>query len=140
MAGKLALALASLAGLMLLLTGVVPAQQAKLTKAEKKAADITIRVTVTVHDPKGVPVNGAGVVVRQDSLTYGRLPKHPFDVELHTDQNGMIQVQGFQPGIVLVQVIAKGYQTYGQAFILSKADENVHIKLKAPRSQVTIYK
>ncbi|MGH9520139.1 MAG: hypothetical protein ACRD2D_10835 [Terriglobales bacterium] len=121
-------------------TAFLAAQQTKLTKAEKKAADVTIRVTVTVHGPKGTPVNGAGVVLRQDSLKYGRLSKHPFDVELHTDQNGMIQVQGFQPGIVLVQVIAKGFQTYGQAFIFSKADESVHIKLKAPRSQITIYR
>lgn len=92
-----------------------------------------------VHDPKGKAVNGAGVVMQQDSVEYGRLPKHPFDVELHTDSNGMAQVQGFQPGIVLVQVIAKGFETYGQAFIMKHPNETVHVQLKPPRSQVTIY-
>jgi len=38
-----------------------------------------------------------------------------------------------------VQVIAHEYQTYGQAFIMKNADEAVHVKLKPPRAQVTIY-
>lgn len=82
---------------------------------------------------------GAGVVLKQDAVDSGRMPKHPFDVELHTDEKGSAQVQGFEPGVVLVQVIAHGFQTYGQAFIMKKADEAVHVKLKPPSSQVTIY-
>src|SRR6185312_17112597 len=100
----------------------------------------TIRITVTVTNPKGDPVPGAGVVLKQSSVASGRMPRHPFHVELHTDEKGTATVQGFEPGQVLVQVIAKGFQTYGQGFIMEHADENVHVQLRPPRSQVTIYK
>ena len=69
----------------------------------------------------------------------GRMPKHPFNVELHTDEKGEAVVQGFDTGVVLVQVIAHGYQTYGQEFIMKDANETVHVKLVPPKSQVTIY-
>lgn len=131
-----------LAGLALLtLAALAPcggAAQQKPTPAA--AAPTTIRVTVTVLDAKGRPVRGAGVVMKQDAVDRGRMPKHPFDVEIHTDDKGAATVQGFEPGIVLVQVIAHGYQTYGQAFIMRDADEAVHVKLQPPRSQITIYR
>lgn len=110
--------------------------------AQKPAAApavTTVRVTVSVMDPKGQPVKNAGVVMAQQRVATGRMSKHPFNVEIHTDDQGKATVQGFAPGVVLVQVIAHGYQTYGQAFIMKKADESVHVKLKPPRSQVTIY-
>ncbi|HUX68442.1 MAG TPA: hypothetical protein VMV31_13220 [Terriglobales bacterium] len=106
---------------------------------KQKPAVTTVRVRVTVLNPEGKPLRGAGVVLKQETVDAGRIPKHPFDVELHTDSKGKIVVQGFQPGIVLVQVIAHNYQTYGQAFIMKNADEAVHVKLKYPRSQVSIY-
>lgn len=127
---------ALLAGLAVLPAGAV----AQNAAAKPAAAQVTtIRVTVTVLDPKGRPVQGAGVVMKQDAVDRGRLPKHPFDVEIHTDDKGTATVQGFEPGIVLVQVIAHGFQTYGQAFIMKDANEAVHVKLQEPRSQVTIY-
>jgi hypothetical protein len=105
----------------------------------KKPGALDIRVTVTVLDPHGRPVKGAGVVLRQASVDHGKLGKNPFDVEMHTGRQGTITVQGFQPGIVLVQVIAKDYNTYGQAFIMRHANETVHVKLHPPKGQITIY-
>ena len=129
--------------LVLLALWVAPAAspacaQAKKGKPEKPVVT-TIRVKVTVLDPEGKPLRGAGVVLKQVTVDAGRIPKHAFDVELHTDSKGKVEVQGFEPGIVLVQVIAHEYQTYGQAFIMKNADEAVHVKLKPPRAQVTIY-
>lgn len=92
-----------------------------------------------VKDKSGSPVQGAGVVLKQASVDTGRLGKDPFQVELHTDSKGTITVQGFAPGVVLVQVIAQGYQTYGQAFIMEHADETVHVKLDPPQRQISIY-
>jgi len=109
-------------------------------KKEAKNAVTAIRVTVTVLDAKGRPLPNAGVVMKQVAVDTGRMSKHPFDVEIHTDEKGTATVQGFEPGEVLVQVIAKGFQTYGQGFIMEHADENVHVQLRPPRSQVTIYK
>jgi len=99
----------------------------------------TIRITVTVTNPKGDPVPGAGVVLKQSSVASGHMPRHPFHVELHTDEKGTATVQGFEPGQVLVQVIAHGYQTYGKLVTMKEADENLEVALKPPHSQISIY-
>lgn len=128
----LALTLVALLGL-----GAGPRRAA--AQATPKNAVVSIRVTVTVLDSSGAPVRRADVVLRQDTVDQGRLPRHPFDVELHTDRHGQVTVQGFAPGIVLVQVIANGFQTYGQAFIMSKANEYVHVQLQPPQRQVSSF-
>ena len=110
--------------------------QTPAAPAPASPAVTTVRVTVSVTSPRREPVVGAGVVLKQMATESGRMSKHPFQVELHTDNHGEITVQGFEPGIVLVQVIANGYRTYGQAFIMKHADETVHVKLQYPRPQV----
>ncbi|HVB39489.1 MAG TPA: carboxypeptidase-like regulatory domain-containing protein [Terriglobales bacterium] len=120
---------------MTLLAGAQQAPQ----KSEKNPVS-SVRVTVLVKDTTGAPVPGAGVVLKQASIDTGRMSKDPFQVELHTDSKGNVTVQGFAPGVVLVQVIAHGFQTYGQAFIMEHADETVHVKLDPPRRQISIYK
>jgi len=118
----------------------VPSPLKAQQKKDVKNSVTSIRVTVTVLDPKGRPLPNAGVVMKQVAVDTGRMSKHPFDIEIHTDEKGTATVQGFEPGEVLVQVIAQGFQTYGQGFIMEHANENVHVKLEPPRSQVSIYK
>ncbi|MGH9467027.1 MAG: hypothetical protein ACRD1Y_06700 [Terriglobales bacterium] len=116
---------------------VLAAAPATAHAQKKKNTVITVRVTVTVLNPQGHPVQGAGVVLKQLRDANGVVPREPFDVELHTDEKGKVTVQGFSPGVVLVQVIDTVYNTYGQAFIMSKADESVHVHLKPPQAQVS---
>lgn len=104
--------------------------------AQKKTVT-TIRVTVSVSDAKGKPVQNAGVVLRQLRDEQNRIPHDAFNVEIHTDEHGTATVQGFEPGIVLVQVIDSNYQTWGQAFIMKKANESVYVKLRPPQAQVS---
>lgn len=125
--------------LLLGLAGIAPAQSTTGSKKENKNAVTTIRVAVTVLDTEGKPLPNAGVVLRQTKVFKGRMAKDPFNVEIHTNDKGKAVVQGFAPGWVEVQVIAHGFQTYGQNFIMTKANENVEVKMKPPRSQVTIY-
>ncbi|HXR96553.1 MAG TPA: carboxypeptidase-like regulatory domain-containing protein [Terriglobales bacterium] len=124
---------------VLLLAGVAFAPAQKAQDKDKKAVQPTVRVTLMVQDPKGRPFPNASVVMKQVTVDVGRMPKHAFTAELHTDEKGQAVVQGFDTGVVLVQVIAHGYQTYGQEFIMKDADETVHVKLSPPKSQVTIY-
>lgn len=107
-------------------------------KQDKKNQVSSVRITVTVEDPAGNPVQNAGVVLRQEKVR-NRIPKDPFSVEIHTNEHGQATVNNFEPGIVLVQVIAHGFQTWGQGFIMEHADEAVHVKLDPPQSQVSIY-
>lgn len=106
---------------------------------KKKDTPVAVRVTVQVVDPKGVPVQGAGVVLRQDIDHLGYTPKNPFQVELHTDEKGQVLVQGFEPGQISVQVIAKGFQTWGKLLPLKNADEKFHVQLSEPKPQISIY-
>jgi hypothetical protein len=121
----------------LLLTLAAPSPAAAQNQSKKNQVS-SVRITVTVVDPGGNPVQNAGVVLRQEKVR-NRIPKDPFNVEIHTNEHGQASVSGFEPGIVLVQVIAHGFQTWGQGFIMEHADEAVHVKLDPPQSQVTIY-
>ncbi|MGH9413204.1 MAG: hypothetical protein ACRD0Y_05630 [Terriglobales bacterium] len=97
----------------------------------------TIRVTVTVVNPAGRRVQGALVVLKQLRDHKGQIPRDPFNIDTHTDEHGTVVVQGFEPGVVLVQVIDTAYNTWGQAFIMKKANESVHVKLTPPQAQVS---
>lgn len=121
----------------LLLSLAAPSPAAAQNQSKKNQVS-SVRITVTVVDPSGNPVQNAGVVLRQEKVR-NRIPKDPFNVEIHTNEHGQASVSGFEPGIVLVQVIAHGFQTWGQGFIMEHADEAVHVKLDPPQSQVTIY-
>ncbi len=124
---------------MLVGTLLAVAGMAVSEHAQSKKAVTTIRVTVSVTDSQGKPVQNAGVVMRQMRDEHNRIPHDPFHVEIHTDEYGKAAVQGFEPGVVLVQVLATNYQTWGQAFILSKPNESVYIKLKPPQAQVSTF-
>ncbi len=121
----------ALCGLLALVLCLLPAS------AQKKQAVPTIRVTVTVVDPSGNRIQGALVVLKQMRDHEGRIPHDPFNIDTHTDEHGQVVVQGFEPGVVLVQVIDTSFNTWGQAFILKKPNESVHVKLTPPQAQVS---
>src|SRR6185312_7456679 len=122
-------ALSAAVALLFVLAAVAAAQSKSDSKKESKNAVTTIRVAVTVLDHEGKPVPNAGVVLRQTKVFKGRMARDPFNVEIHTNDKGKAVVQGFAPGWVEVQVIAHGFQTYGQNFIMNKADETVEVKM-----------
>ncbi|MGH9486619.1 MAG: hypothetical protein ACRD04_03405 [Terriglobales bacterium] len=97
----------------------------------------TIRVTVTVKNQHGKPLQDALVVLKQLRDHEGRIPHNPFNINIHTNSHGQATVQGFEPGVVLVQVIDTAYQTWGQAFIMKQANESVYVKLKPPQAQIS---
>lgn len=121
----------ALCGLLALVLCTLPAL------AQKKQAVPTIRVTVTVVDPAGNRIQGALVVLKQLRDHEGRIPHDPFNIDTHTDEHGQVVVQGFEPGVVLVQVIDSSYNTWGQAFIMKNPNESVQVKLKPPQAQVS---
>jgi hypothetical protein len=93
----------------------------------------TSRVEVTVlraDDQK--PVENAAVVFQ--------LEGDKGNMELKTDEDGKAMIDVLPTGSkVLLQVLAKGYQTYGTDYTLDKAEMTLEVKLKRPGKQYSIY-
>ncbi len=97
------------------------------------------RLTVEVKTLGGKPIDRAGVIVRfvegRSVVKLGKKIRTTW--ELRTNQDGLAKVPSIPPGKVLVQVIAKGYQTHGGTYDLKEGDQTVEIKLKPPQTQYT---
>ena len=95
------------------------------------------RLTVEVKSLTGRPVDRASVVVRFVSghsiVKLGKKIRTTWEVR--TNQEGVVKVPTVPQGKILVQVIAKGYQTFGQTFDVSEEEKTIEIKLSPPQAQ-----
>jgi hypothetical protein len=98
-----------------------------------KAPPPTSRVDVTIlRNDDGKPIENAAVVFQ--------LEGDKGNMELKTDEDGKTMIDVLPTGSkVLVQVIAKGYQTYGGDYQIDKPQMAIQLKLKRPGQQYSIY-
>ena len=106
--------------------------------AQKKPVAPTALLTVTVvRDSNGKPVKNAEVVL------------HPVDehgkqmaesLELKTHDDGKAETGGVPYGKLRIQVIAKGFKTYGEDYDVQQPNLEITIKLQKPAEQFSIYK
>jgi hypothetical protein len=98
-----------------------------------------IRVEVKTHG--GKPIERASVVVRfvegRSIAKFGK--KIRTNWEMRTNQQGVAKIPTIPQGKVLVQVIAKGYQTYGQTYDVDEPEKTLEIKLNAPQAQYSAH-
>jgi hypothetical protein len=82
-------------------------------------------------------VDRASVVVRfvegRSIIKLGK--KTRTNWELRTSQDGIAKIPPIPQGKILVQVIAKGYQTYGQTYDVNEEEKTIEIKLNPPQPQ-----
>ena len=97
----------------------------------------TTRLQITVTNLNGKPVDRASVIVRfVKGRSISKLGKKQITSwETRTNQDGFTKVPEMPQGTVLIQVIAKGYQTYGQQFEIVDDDRSIQIKLNPPQPQ-----
>ena len=117
-----------------LLLAVCVALTATATAGDKKYSNLHFSV---VRAGKQVPVRNASVVIHPVNKD-GEQEKG--GLELKTDADGKTAIDGIRYGKLRVQVIAKGFQTFGQDFEVSEPEKEFVIELKRPQDQVTIYK
>jgi Carboxypeptidase regulatory-like domain len=98
-----------------------------------KAPPPTSRVDVTiVRKENGKPIENAAVVFQ--------LVGDKGNMELKTNEDGKTMIDVLPTGSkVLVQVIAKGFQTYGGEYTLDKTQMTIEVKLRRPGQQYSIY-
>ena len=91
---------------------------------------------LVVKDDNGKPVRNAAVIMHPVN------PKGKQErggLELKTDAEGKTNFDGVPYGVLRVQVLAQGFQTYGEDFDINKPKLDVTIKLKRPQGQFSVY-
>ncbi|MCC7176405.1 MAG: carboxypeptidase regulatory-like domain-containing protein [Bryobacterales bacterium] len=104
------------------------------------AADETA-LRVEVKTLGGSPVERASVIVRfvegRSIIKFGRKIRTTWETRTNTE--GVARVPSVPQGKVLIQVIAKGYQTFGKEFELDQEEQTVQIKLNPPQPQYSVH-
>ena len=102
--------------------------------AEDETTQLTLQV---LRESDRKPVADAHVVVH---FTEGRLLKDKRNTwETKTNRKGVVTLPNVPLGSARVQIIARGYQTYGDQHELTKPEEEVTILLKPPQKQISAY-
>jgi Carboxypeptidase regulatory-like domain len=98
-----------------------------------------IRIEVKTYSDK--PIDRASVIVKfVEGRNYAKLGKKiQTSWQLKTNQEGLAKIPAIPQGKLLVQVIAKGYQTFGETFEVNEAERTIEVKLNAPQPQVSAH-
>jgi hypothetical protein len=89
-----------------------------------------------VKEDNGKPVRSAAVIMHPVN-THGKQSRG--GLELKTDAEGKTSFEGIPYGKLRVQVLASGFQTFGEDYDIGKARMDITIKLKHPQGQYSIY-
>jgi Carboxypeptidase regulatory-like domain len=112
---------------------------AALVFASDKKADTqqasNLRFTV-VKDDNNKPVRNASVVLHPVGKN-GKQAKGGF--QLKTDNEGKTESDGLPYGVLRVQVLAPGFQTFGDDYDINKPEMDIQIRLKRPTDQTSAY-
>jgi hypothetical protein len=92
---------------------------------------------LVVRETNGKPVKNAEVVVHLVDKQ-GRIRQEAMELKTHDD--GKADADGIPFGKVRVQVIARGYRTFGEDYDVTQPKMDITIKLQKPREQFSIYK
>jgi len=104
----------------------------KPDKSDKSSAQATVKlqIHVTTKDDKPIPeasvylrFNESGGFLHHDKLA---------ELDLKTNQEGMAKAPAIPQGKIMIQVIAKGWHTYGQWYDIDQPEQLVEIKLEPP--------
>jgi hypothetical protein len=91
---------------------------------------------VVLREYNGKPVRNAAVVLhpvgKKGKQTRGGL-------ELKTDNEGRTNIDGIPYGPLRIQVLAPGFQTFGEDYQINKPELEITVKLKKPGGQYSVY-
>lgn len=107
-----------------------------------RAAEMT-KLTIQVKTQGGHPIDQAEVIVRWNANAkhpregFGRAVRTTF--EMRSDQQGEAKVPAIPQGNILIQINAKGYQTFGKVFQIEDPEKTIEIKLNPPQQQYSAH-
>jgi uncharacterized GH25 family protein len=104
------------------------------------AADQT-NLKIVVTNQGGKPIDNASVIVK---FVQGRSKaklgaKNRIEWDVKTNLEGAVKIPSVPQGKILIQVIAKNYQTFGENFDIEEDERTIEIKLNPPQPQYTAH-
>ena len=94
-----------------------------------------LRFTV-VKDDNNKPVRNASVILHPVGKD-GKQSRGGF--QLKTDNDGKTESEGIPYGPLRIQVLAPGFQTFGDDYDVNKPEMVIEIRMKRPSDQLSIY-
>ena len=91
---------------------------------------------LVLRDYNGKPVKNASVIMHPVSK---KGKQKNSGLQLKTNTDGKTSFDGIPYGPLRVQVLAQGFQTFGEDYDVNKPDIEITIKLKRPQGQYSIY-
>ncbi len=105
------------------------------------AAMAKTKLSVKVLTPSGKPLDRASVIIRfvsgRDKLKL--YSKVRTQWETKTNQQGLVQIPEIPQGKIQIQVIASGYQTFGNVFEVDEEEKTLEIKMNLPQAQYSAH-
>jgi 5-hydroxyisourate hydrolase-like protein (transthyretin family) len=126
--------------------GYAPFSQTFEVNEPRKTIEVTMasgltRINVQVTTQGGHPIDHADVVVKfvkgHSLLLLGKAIRTSW--EMRTNQEGLAKVPEVPQGTILIQVIATGYQTFGQTFEVNELEKTINVKLNTPQEQYSAH-
>ena len=91
---------------------------------------------LVIRDYNGKPIRNASVVMHPVEKN-GKQSKG--GLQIKTDPDGKARFDGVPYGKLRVQVLAEGFQTFGEDYDINKPTLDITIKMKRPTEQYSIY-
>ena len=113
------------------------AQDTQKRGRKYKSAPPTARIDVTIlRDVDGKPIENAAVIFHPMEGE-----KDKGNMELKSNEDGKAVIDVLPIGdTVRLQIIAKGFQTYGQDYKVDKSQLTIEVRMKRPGEQYSVYK
>ena len=116
-----------------LVLGLLLALAALAAAGDKEYCTVQILV---LKDYNGKPIRNAAIILHPVAKG-GKQSKG--GLELKADAEGKSHLEGIPYGALRVQVLAPGFQTFGQDYEISQPEVSITIRLKTPQNQYSIY-
>src|ERR1700722_11534134 len=101
-------------------------------KQDKSSQPGTVKLQIHVTTKDNKPIPEASVYVRfNESGGFLRHDKMA-ELDLKTNQDGTAKVPAIPQGKLMIQVIAKGWHTFGQWYDIDQPEQLIEIKLGPP--------
>jgi hypothetical protein len=110
---------------------------AKGKSKDKKADTTTFLLIHIVGGEKPAPVANANVYMRfqeKSAILFLLKRDKKVELDLKTDNDGFASFPEVPQGKVLIQVVAQGWQTFGEYYMVNKPKQTIHIKLDRPKT------
>ena len=116
--------------------GMLAMAGAAVAQKDKDTEPTSFLYFQVIKEDNGKPVRNAAVIMH---AVNAKGKQERGDMELKTDPDGKTSFDGIPYGMVRVQVLASGFQTFGEDYDIEKAKTEITIKLKRPQGQYSVY-